>query len=67
MPGLVENPGDYLAQANLFVLSSAYEGFPNAVCEAMAAGLPVIATGCAGGVRELIRDRGQRRAGAAWR
>ncbi len=42
-------------QANLFVYPSRHEGMPNAVLEAMAAGLPVIATRIAGN-EELVRD-----------
>jgi glycosyltransferase involved in cell wall biosynthesis len=53
--GDVEDPGPFLDRASLFVLSSRSEGLPMAVLEAMAAGLPVVAT-AVGGVPEVVQD-----------
>ena len=48
---------DYICKASLFVLTSDYEGMPNALMEAMALGLPCVATDCRpGGARTLIED-----------
>jgi GalNAc-alpha-(1->4)-GalNAc-alpha-(1->3)-diNAcBac-PP-undecaprenol alpha-1,4-N-acetyl-D-galactosaminyltransferase len=56
IPGAVQNVPDYLHQAALFVMPSRVEGFPMALCEAMACGLPVLAADCLSGPRDIIED-----------
>jgi glycosyltransferase involved in cell wall biosynthesis len=54
--GHVNDPSDVYHAADLFVQSADYEGTPNAVLEAMAFEVPIVATD-AGGTRELVRDQ----------
>ncbi len=54
--GFVDNPWAYMARSDLFLLSSRWEGSPNSLIEAMTLGVPVVATDCPGGPREILRD-----------
>lgn len=56
MPGLSQKPFGLLHHAEAYVMPSLFEGFPNALCEAMAVGLPVVAGRDAIGVQAIVRD-----------
>jgi glycosyltransferase involved in cell wall biosynthesis len=56
LQGLTKNVETVFAEASLFALPSRFEGYPNALLEALAAGLPVIATAAPGGASEILAD-----------
>lgn len=55
-PGYVINPFAYMSKAQLFVLSSAWEGSPNVLIQALSVGCPVVATDCPEGPREILQE-----------
>lgn len=56
IPGFVENPYAYMANASVFALSSLYEGLPTVLIEALACGCPIVSTDCPNGPREILVD-----------
>lgn len=56
LPGFLENPYPLLKNAEIFLVSSNYEGLPLAVIEAMVLRKPVVALNCPGGISSMITD-----------
>jgi glycosyltransferase involved in cell wall biosynthesis len=56
LPGFREDAPAYMAHSALFVLSSAWEGLPTVLIEAMAAGAAVVSTDCPSGPREILQE-----------
>ncbi|MDB5672990.1 MAG: hypothetical protein JWO25_3949 [Alphaproteobacteria bacterium] len=54
MPGFFADPWPFYLSANLFALSSDYEGYPLVLIEAMRAGLPIVSTDCESGPDEIL-------------
>lgn len=53
--GQVGNVGEWYARADLYVMSSRFEGFPNTLTEALTYGLPAVSFDCDTGPRDIIR------------
>jgi glycosyltransferase involved in cell wall biosynthesis len=56
LAGFVRDPRHWYSQADLFVLPSLCEGMPNSLIEAVAWGIPVLATDCFNGPREILNN-----------
>jgi glycosyltransferase involved in cell wall biosynthesis len=54
--GFESNPYAYFSAADVFAISSKWEGWPNALAEALACGTSVVATDCVSGPREILAD-----------
>jgi glycosyltransferase involved in cell wall biosynthesis len=56
LPGYVDNPCAWMSRASVFVLSSAWEGLPGVLIEALACGCPAVSTDCPSGPAEILDD-----------
>lgn len=56
LPGLAGNLEDWFEAADIYVLASRFEGFPNTLLEAMAHGVPSVAVDCLTGPSDIIRN-----------
>ena len=54
LPGFVDPPWDFMAASSVFVLSSAWEGLPTVLVEALALGCRIVSTDCRSGPREIL-------------
>ncbi len=54
LPGFLEDPYPFISHASLYVLCSRHEGLPGALIEAMSFGIPLVATDCPSGPREIL-------------
>ncbi len=55
-PGFVSNPVKYFSKADLFILSSDYEGLPGVIIEALACGCKIVSTNCESGPAEILKN-----------
>ena len=56
LPGWVQNPYPWMKGAGAYVLSSRWEGLPSVLIEALYCGVPIVATDCLSGPREILQD-----------